>query len=114
MIDEVDQRFGMLLHALIERRTEGRETAGWWKLAGFHDDEYRRAAPVASRLLATEALQKFFDPTQYERAWNEVDITSGDGVLRRIDRRDQRGAAVGEHPGRQAPAVPYRFESIPC
>ena len=85
------ERFGMLLHALIERRTEGRETAGWWKLAGFHDDEYRRAAPVASRLLATEALQKFFDPTQYERAWNEVDITAGDGVLRRIDRLVETG-----------------------
>ena len=42
-------------------------------------------------MLATEALQKFFDPTQYERAWNEVDITAGDGVLRRIDRLVETG-----------------------
>ena len=32
------------------------------------------------------ALQRFFDPALFHRAWNEVDISAGDGTLRRIDR----------------------------
>ena len=34
------------------------------------------------------------------------DINKAGGILGK--------KVVGEHPGRQAPAVPYRFESIPC
>jgi ATP-dependent helicase/nuclease subunit A len=31
-------------------------------------------------------LQRFFDPAQYRRAWNEVELTGGEGELQRIDR----------------------------
>ena len=41
---------------------------------------------MAERLLAAEALQRFFDPTKYRRAWNEVELTTGEGQLQRIDR----------------------------
>jgi ATP-dependent helicase/nuclease subunit A len=79
-------RFGILLHALLERRTGGEVSAGWWTELGFDDDEYRCVLPVAERLLAAEALQRFFDPTKYRRAWNEVELTTGEGQLQRIDR----------------------------
>jgi ATP-dependent helicase/nuclease subunit A len=80
------ERFGILLHALLERRTGGQETEGWWKEMGYNDVEYGRVLPVAERLLAAGSLQRFFDPAQYRRAWNEVELTSGDGELQRIDR----------------------------
>ena len=80
------ERFGILLHALLERRTEGDASEGWWAALGFSDADYRRVVPVAERILSAPALQRFFDPAQYLRAWNEVDLAGPDGKLLRIDR----------------------------
>jgi len=80
------ERFGTLLHALLERRTGGVTPPGWWKSLGFTDVDYRRVVPVAERLLTAPHLQRFFDPAHYRRAWNEIDLTRGDGQLQRIDR----------------------------
>ena len=80
------ERFGILLHALLERRTEGGDVDRWWVDLGFDDGEYRRVLPVAERLLAMPALQRFFDPALYRRAWNELELTGGDGGLLRLDR----------------------------
>ena len=80
------ERFGILLHALLERRTEGDTSEGWWEALGFSDADYRRVVPVAERILAGPALQRFFDPAQYLRAWNEVDLAGPEGSLLRIDR----------------------------
>ena len=80
------ERFGILLHALLERRTQAGEAGAWWKALGFGDDEYRRALPVAERLLAAEHLLRFFVADAYRRAWNEVDLVDGAGKLLRIDR----------------------------
>lgn len=80
------ERFGILLHALLERRTEGSETEAWWNKLGFDEGEYRRVLPVAERLLAAPSLRRFFDPAQYRRAWNEADLAGGDGSQLRIDR----------------------------
>jgi len=85
-VPDVDARFGILLHALLERRTGGFGAAGWWKALGFSEEEYRRAMPVAERLLAAPALQRFFDARRYRRAWNEVELSKGDGEVQRIDR----------------------------
>ncbi|MDR0379946.1 MAG: UvrD-helicase domain-containing protein, partial [Candidatus Accumulibacter sp.] len=79
------ERFGVLLHALLERRTQGSEAAAW-KALGFDEREYRCALPVAERLLAATHLRRFFDPARYCRAWNEVEFADGAGSLRRIDR----------------------------
>ena len=79
-------RFGILLHGVLERRTEGRSDDGWWLAQGFDDSEYQRVLPVAERLLGAPALQRFFDARQYQRAWNELDISDGQGQLLRIDR----------------------------
>ena len=80
------ERFGILLHALLEKRTEGSEGERWWIDMGFDDAEYRRVLPVAERLLTSPALQRFFSPARYRRAWNELELTSGDGGLQRLDR----------------------------
>ena len=79
-------RFGILLHALLERRTQRSEAEAWWKALGFDDDEYRRVLPVAERLLAAAPLRRFFDAGDYRRAWNEVELVDGAGKLLRIDR----------------------------
>ncbi len=80
------ERFGILLHALLERRTGGDLTDGWWKPLGFDDSDYWRVLPVAERLLTAPRLQRFFDPAQYRRAWNEVELTTDAGEVQRIDR----------------------------
>jgi ATP-dependent helicase/nuclease subunit A len=79
---------------LLEHRTEGECADGWWKKSGYTDEEYRRVAPVAERLLAAPALRRFFDSAVFDRAWNEVDITAGDGTLRRIDRLVDTGGEL--------------------
>ncbi|MDR0576794.1 MAG: UvrD-helicase domain-containing protein [Candidatus Accumulibacter sp.] len=80
------ERFGILLHALLERRTQDGETAAWWKALGFTEREYRQALPVAERLLAAGHLRRFFAPERHRRAWNEIELADGDGALLRIDR----------------------------
>ena len=82
-------RFGILLHALLERRT-GDSVSGesdhWWASLGFSESEYRRALPLAERLLHAPNLQRFFDATQYLRAWNEVELVDRKAQRLRIDR----------------------------
>ena len=80
------ERFGILLHALLERRTGKAALAGWWRDLGFDDDEYQRVLPLAEQLLAAPDLQRFFNPKMFQRAWNELDLAARDGTLRRIDR----------------------------
>jgi ATP-dependent helicase/nuclease subunit A len=79
-------RFGILLHALLERRTESREEEGWWRGMGYTDGELARVRPVAERLLAAPALRRFLDPACYLRAWNEMEITDETGAVCRMDR----------------------------
>lgn len=86
-------RFGLLLHALMERQTQGKGNDGWWLALGYADSEYRQALPVAERLLASEPLQRFFAPQHYRRAWNEVELVDAAGALLRIDRLVERDEA---------------------
>jgi len=79
-------RFGILLHALLERRTEQRDSEGWWRTMGYSDAEYGRVERVARRLLAAPELQRFFVPEAGFRAWNELEIVDAGGVVCRLDR----------------------------
>lgn len=93
------ERFGILLHALLERRTAGEapaeaESSGWWRRLGFSDAEFRRVAPVAETVLGAPHLQDFFEPSRYQRAWNEIELSGGDGRLLRIDRLVDRAEAL--------------------
>lgn len=105
------ERFGILLHALLERRTENAETGDWWKMLGFDEGEYRRALPVAERLLVAPGLQRFFDSSKYCQAWNEIDLASGDGVLRRIDRWSSSTTQSGCLITRVQVAIPFAWAS---
>lgn len=83
---EAAERFGILLHALLERRTGGTVKDEWWVSLGFEEADYQRVLPMAERLLTADALQRFFDPARYLRAWNEIELVTGAGQLQRIDR----------------------------
>jgi ATP-dependent helicase/nuclease subunit A len=85
-VPDAAERFGILLHALLERRTGRAALDGWWRDLGFDDSDYQRALPLAESLLAAPALQRFFDPAKFRRAWNELDIAARNGTSRRIDR----------------------------
>ena len=82
----VAERFGILLHALLERRTDKGETEKWWESLGFSEEEYQRVRPIADRLMTAPDLRRFFEPSQYLYAWNELELTDGAGVLMCIDR----------------------------
>ncbi|HEX5801720.1 MAG TPA: UvrD-helicase domain-containing protein [Azospira sp.] len=86
-------RFGILLHAMLERRTERRDSDGWWRESGYSDAEAAQAATLAGRLLAAPALRRFFDPACYLRAWNEMEITDENGAVCRMDRLVEDAAA---------------------
>lgn len=87
-------RFGILLHALLERSTAQRnegisqqhQGGEWWRPLGFSDAELARVRPIAERLLAAPPLRRFFDPNCYQRAWNEMEITDHGGAVLRLDR----------------------------
>ncbi|MES2771950.1 MAG: UvrD-helicase domain-containing protein [Pseudomonadota bacterium] len=80
-------RLGILLHALLERRTAPLPSPDdWWRKLGFSAEEYANALPQAERLLAAPALAHFFVAPYVLRAWNELDIVGSDGIVRRIDR----------------------------
>ena len=85
-VPDAAERFGILLHALLERRTDGNATDGWWEDLGFDDSDYRRVLPVVERVLGAPDLQRFFDPARHRRAWNEIELTTGDGLVLRLDR----------------------------
>ena len=69
--------FGVQLHAWLERTTEDGAAP-----AGFDDG----VVDMGRRILGAAALQRFFDPSQYLRASNEVPFVRPDGSSGRIDR----------------------------
>ncbi|WP_153117285.1 UvrD-helicase domain-containing protein [Rhodocyclus tenuis] len=90
------ERFGVLLHALIERRTGLPAEDGWWRALGFSDDEYRAVQPAAGRMLNSPSLRRFFDASCYRQAWNELDLGAADGRLLRLDRLVEFADADGD------------------
>ncbi|MBK8337322.1 MAG: UvrD-helicase domain-containing protein [Sterolibacteriaceae bacterium] len=78
------QRYGLRLHALLERAG----TAPAPRPAGpappaAEDEAIERQVQA---ILAAAELQPFFDPARYLRAFNEVELTLADGNCGRIDR----------------------------
>ncbi|MBK1679405.1 UvrD-helicase domain-containing protein [Rhodocyclus tenuis] len=90
------ERFGVLLHALIERRTGLPAEDGWWRALGFSDDEYRAVQPAAGRMLNSPSLRRFFDASCHRQAWNELDLGAADGRLLRLDRLVEFADAGGD------------------
>lgn len=100
---------GIALHALLERltqveqRTQEAQGAAWLpqlpspatiaRWIGCRLEVARTVAQQAQRMLQQPALQPFFDPAQFERAWNELDVVA-DGALLRIDRVVLRAGEV--------------------
>jgi ATP-dependent helicase/nuclease subunit A len=91
------QRRGIALHRILEHitvpghapdRVALRLELGWDE-AGF-DALWREAEAV----VAAPTLARFFDPSQYRRAFNELPYVNGAGELRRIDRLVEFGDRV--------------------
>jgi len=86
-----EARAGTLLHALLEGATAPGESDGPAQSAilrrklALSEQEFAPLWRQAQSILAAPGMQRFFDPTGYRRAENELEIMSG-GELRRIDR----------------------------
>lgn len=81
-------RYGTQFHALMDRLTAGapleREAAR--RDLGIAEREFAPMWEQAQRVLRSPALARFFDPSQYRRAANEVSYLIETGEVRRIDR----------------------------
>ena len=85
-------RHGVLVHALLQHLADARDTgraasevAVLAAQLAHPEPEVRNLLPQTAAVLAAPALARFFDPAQFVRACNEIEVVSG-GALLRIDR----------------------------
>jgi ATP-dependent helicase/nuclease subunit A len=81
-------RYGTQFHALMDRLTAGApaERAAVQRDLGLAEHDFAPMWAQAQRVLAAPELTRFFDPSQYKRAANEVSYMIETGEVRRIDR----------------------------
>ncbi|HSF22357.1 MAG TPA: UvrD-helicase domain-containing protein [Burkholderiales bacterium] len=81
-------RYGTQFHALMDRLTAGvpAERAAVQRELGLAERDFEPMWAQAQRILAAPELLRFFDPSQYKRASNEVSYMIETGEVRRIDR----------------------------
>ena len=81
-------RYGTRFHALMDLLTAGArvERVAAQRELGISEREFGPMWEQAQRVLTSPALARFFDPTQYRRASNEVSYMIETGEVRRIDR----------------------------
>lgn len=70
-VDDKKRELGIEIHALLEARVPH---SGSRKMAST--DASPEAAAIVGQILCTDALRKFFDPSQYVAAFNEWEITA--------------------------------------
>jgi len=80
--------YGMHFHALMDRLSVGVpiERAALARALGLAEREFAPMWEQAQRVLASPALNRFFDAKQFKRAANEVSYVTEKGDVRRIDR----------------------------
>ena len=81
-------RYGTQFHALMDRLTVGvpAERAAVQRELGLAERDFEPMWAQAQRILTAPELMRFFDPSQYKRAANEVSYMIETGDVRRIDR----------------------------
>jgi ATP-dependent helicase/nuclease subunit A len=81
-------RYGTQFHALMDRLTAGVPAgrAAVQRDLGLAEHDFAPMWAQAQRILAAPELTRFFDPSQYKRAANEVSYMIETGEVRRIDR----------------------------
>ena len=81
-------RYGTQFHALMERLTAGAPAgrAAVQRELGLTEHEFAPMWEQAQRVLGSPGLRRFFDPSQFKRAANEVSYMIETGEVRRIDR----------------------------
>lgn len=83
------RRYGVLLHALLERVTSPNNVVDrqhLTRLLGISEDELSKLWSDAQAIITAPAMRRFFDPAQYLRAENELAYAAELGEMRRIDR----------------------------
>ncbi|UCH46957.1 MAG: UvrD-helicase domain-containing protein [Betaproteobacteria bacterium] len=83
------RRQGTLVHALLEKCVPPAETNDPDVLReslGVSDAEFESLWKAARSIIDEPSLSRFFDPGQYQQAFNELPYVSADGEVRRIDR----------------------------
>ena len=81
-------RYGTQFHALMDRLTAGGSPgrAAAQRESGIDEREFAPVWEQAQRVLSSPALTRFFDPSRYKRAANEVSYVIETGEVGRIDR----------------------------
>jgi len=81
-------RYGTQFHALMDRLTAGAPAAreAVQRDLGLAEHDFAPMWAQAQRILSVPELARFFDPSQYRRAANEVPYIIETGEVRRIDR----------------------------
>lgn len=81
-------RYGTQFHALMDRLSAGTpvERNAVRRELGVAEREFGPMWEQAQRVLSSPALARFFDPSQYKRAANEVSYMIETGEIRRVDR----------------------------
>lgn len=82
------RRYGITLHTLLEALAPpapSRTRDELRLICRSPDDDFGQAWRSAQAILSAGELQRFFDPRQYQRAYNELSFHV-DGEVRRIDR----------------------------
>jgi len=83
------RRHGTLVHALLEKivpPTDIDDRDFLRESLNVADAEFEVLWKAARSIIEEPSLSRFFDPSQYLRALNELSYVSTDGELRRIDR----------------------------
>ncbi|MGH8676986.1 MAG: UvrD-helicase domain-containing protein, partial [Burkholderiales bacterium] len=83
------RRYGVLLHALLERVTSPSnidDRQYLMQLLKTTEDEFSKLWNDAQSIITAPEMRRFFDPAQYLRADNELAYAGESGEMRRIDR----------------------------
>jgi ATP-dependent helicase/nuclease subunit A len=83
-VPEVAQLWGIGLHSWLEALGCGDPPPA--RPAGLDPAQWRELEAMARRLVASDGLQRFFDPAQYRWSANELEFVLPDGRTGRIDR----------------------------
>ncbi|MCQ9378411.1 exodeoxyribonuclease V subunit beta [Methyloversatilis sp. XJ19-49] len=78
------QLWGVGLHSWLEALAGGEPSPA--RPAGLDVEQWRDLEAIARRLVASDVLQRFFDPAQHRWSANELEFVLPDGQPGRIDR----------------------------
>ena len=100
--DNFEQRLGKALHQALDRFTSAADRGGRYELSAQELSEQfaielsaaQRVCDWCERIVTQAEWQQWFDPTQWDEAYNEMDLIMANGQLKRMDRWVRSGSAI--------------------